>query len=226
MPYLPAIRNVRAKRIQAIYLSGIMRNGRTIGNNRHRKTDPLKAVPYPRRHRHQTIVVRPEKYFLELPTGRAVLAVVVEHEFYVSVGNGVVQRHPLVEVPRLNGPRIDTGKVNFTEPRKAVGISSQHMHDLSPLVQELFQLGYFDAVNHHRTPHSLRSASWSYPGRSRRNRPPCTIAPFPRPCDENPIADTSPGNDVPSHMPDGAAVSRAACPLGYRPESPQYPKTR
>src|SRR2546421_4187217 len=100
----------------------------------HFSSDPFKTVPNHRGHRHQTIIIRAHKDFLNLAGGMTLGSIIVKNEFYVAEGNCIIERHPRVNVPGFNCSRINARKIYFAESIKVRSVITEHMHDLAPFV--------------------------------------------------------------------------------------------
>ena len=60
----------------------------------------------------------------------------------------IIQRHFLVDMPTLDGARMNAGKINFAELLKGWIANLEHVHYLATLIKDLAQRGNFNACYH------------------------------------------------------------------------------
>jgi hypothetical protein len=75
-------------------------------------------------------------------------SLIVQYELDVAIHHRVIDRHAGVQVPALDDPRIDHGKVDLPEPFEVWGISSQHVHDHASLILDPSQRKNRHTVDH------------------------------------------------------------------------------
>src|SRR5438552_7741110 len=113
--YFPVVRNLRTERVEARDLRGVVRDRRGVRDDRIRMADALEAIPDVGRDRHQRVVALADEHLLQLALGRGAVAVVEEDKLDRAVRDGVVDGHPLVEMPTLDDARVDGREVDLAE---------------------------------------------------------------------------------------------------------------
>src|SRR5438552_12963908 len=114
--HFPVVWDRWTERVEARDLRGVVRDRRAVRDDRIRMADALEAIPGVRRDRHQRVVALADEQLLQLALGRGAVAVVEEDKLDRAVRDGVVDGHPLVEMPALDDPRVDGREIDLAEP--------------------------------------------------------------------------------------------------------------
>src|SRR5439155_8770521 len=150
--HVPVVRDLRAERVEAGDLRGVVWDGRAVRNDRIRMADALEAVPDVRRDGHERVVALPDEELLQLAFRRRAVAVVEEDELDRAERDRVVDGHALVKMPALDDARVDGREVDLAEPFEMRVVRAKHVHDLAAFVRYLPKWDDRNAIDHGLAP--------------------------------------------------------------------------
>src|SRR5207253_5229635 len=135
--HVPVVRDLRAERVEAGDLRGVVRDGRAVRDDRIRMADALEAVPNVWRNCHERVIALPDEELLQLAFSRRAVAVVEEDELDGAERHRVIDGHALVEMPALDDARVDGREVDLAEPFELRVVRAKQLHDLDAFFSDL-----------------------------------------------------------------------------------------
>src|SRR5574341_168552 len=148
MLQVPVVGNTLGKGVESGDLGGIVRDRSAVGDNGGRRPYSFKTVPDIGRDGNKGVVVLSREDLLHLPAAARALPVVVEDELDDPAHDRVIEGHDLVQMPSLDHPRVDDGKIDLPELLEPRVIPPEHVHDLSALILNLLQRANRDSLYH------------------------------------------------------------------------------
>src|SRR5437868_2953877 len=146
--HVPVVRDLRTEGIEARDLRGVVRDRRAVRDDGIRMADTLEAIPDVWRNGDERVVALADEELLELTFGRGAIAIVEEDELDRAVRDGVVDGHPVMQVPAFDDTRVHGREIDLPEPFEVRVVRAEHVHDLPALVRDLPERDDADALDH------------------------------------------------------------------------------